>query len=198
MTWQTYRLGSTVLKAAEPLRLWETEKGLVQTSKDTLAIPVVQDDSVEGYVLHGHGKLVLDMIVDTDEGAVGRSVEKEINLPFLMLGNTEKIRHCLKPAGQEDFSEMGYVKQEEFLAKAEDLLNRFSRGRRIHDSRCRSEGSVFAFQNKAEKLDILVAKGAELAYRTLGTVFVSNGDKAVLKNPGVVCISNGKSIIVKM
>jgi len=197
MTWQTYRLGGTVSKAIEPLKLWETEKGIVHIDKNTLAVPVMQNGYLEGYILHGHGKLTLDMIVDTEQGAIGRSIEKQIDQPFLMLGNTENTQHHLDPATQDDLAEMGYTKQEEFLAKAQHLLNRFSNGR-TQSSRCCGEGSVFAFQNEAEKLDILVAKGAKLVYKTPGTIFVSNSDKAVLKSPmEFVCISNGKSIILK-
>jgi hypothetical protein len=195
MILQNYHLGDTVSKTTEHLRLWETEKGIVEIGNNALAIPVMLNGSLEGYVYHGHGKLVLDLMVETKEGAVGKPIEKEIRLPFLMLGNAEKIQNSLSSASPEDFSETGYAKHEEFVAEAEDLLSRFSR----RGIKCRysGDGSVFAFQNEANKLDILVAKGAKLVYRTIGMVFVSNMDRTVLKGlGGVVCVSRGKSVII--
>lgn len=198
MMWHRYYLDKTISKTTEPLRLWETEKGIVETGRNTLAIPIMLNDSLEGYVYHGHGKLVLDTVIETERGAVGRPVEKEINQPFLMLGNTEKTQQRLIPASQEDLSEMGYTKQEEFISGAEDLLNRFSRGGRVRKCRHSDDGSVFAFQNEANKLDLLIAKGAKFVYKAMNTVFISNRGRVVLKSPSeVVCISNGKSVIIK-
>jgi hypothetical protein len=198
MIWHSYYLGETVSKTTEPLRLWETEKGIVETGSNTLAIPVMLNDSLEGYVYHGHSKLVLDTVIETENGAVGRPIEKEINQPFLMLGNSERVQQRLSPASQEDLSEMGYAKRDEFMASAEDLLNRFSRKGRVRKCRRSSDGSIFAFQNEANKLDFLIAKGAKLVYKTVNTVFLSNTNRIVLKNlGGIVCISDGKSVIVK-
>jgi hypothetical protein len=117
-----------------------------------------------------------------------------------MLGKAEGMQQSFSLAGQEDFSEVGCSNQQEFVAGAEGLLDRFSRRGRIHDYRHSSDGNglVFAFQNEANGLDILLANGAELVYKAMNTVFVSNNDRAVLKSSGgVVCISNGKSVIVK-
>jgi hypothetical protein len=196
--WHSYYLGETISKATEPLRLLETERGIVEIDKGTLAIPVMLNGSLKGYVYHGHGKLVLDTVMETERGAVGRPVEKEINQPFLMLGSTERAQQRLGPTSQEDLSEMGYTKQEEFLSSAEDLLDRFSRRGTVHECRRYSDGSVFAFQNEANKLDFLIANGARLVYKAMDTVFVSNRRRVVLKNlDGVVCVTNGRSVIVK-
>lgn len=198
MIWDSYYLGETILKTTEPSRLLETERGIVEIDGNTLAIPVMLNGSLKGYVYHGHGKLVLDTVVETGQGAIGRPVEKEINQPFLMLGNTERAQQRFSTASQEDLSEMGYTKQEEFTHSAEDLLDSFSKRGRTHDSRHSGDGSVFAFQNGANKLDFLIARGDKLVYKTMNSVFVSNRDSVVLKNSvGVVCINNGKSVVVK-
>jgi hypothetical protein len=198
MIWHSYYLGETILKATEPSRLLDTERGIVEIGGNTLAIPVMLNGSLEGYVYHGHGKLVLDTVVETERGAIGRPVEKEINQPFLMLGNIEGAQQRLSTANLEDLSEMGYTKQEEFVLSAEKLLDSFSRRGRTHDSGHRGDGSVFAFQNEANKLDFLIARGDKLVYKTMNSVFVSNRSSVVLKNSaGVICVNSGKSVIVK-
>jgi hypothetical protein len=201
MIWHEYRLGDTISKATEPLTLWETAKGLVQIDKNTLTIPVMLGDRLEGYVFHGHGRLILDMIIETERGAIGRPIEERIDQPFIMLGETETVQSNLAPASPEDFSVLGYMKQQEFIDKVEDLLDNFH-GRSLRIGDCGfsdvEEGVVFAFQKGAFNLDILLAKRDKIVYKTRGTVFVSNGEKAVLKSSdGLVCVSNGRSVIVR-
>ena len=199
MIWKKFQLDNSISKVTEAMTLWQTERGITEISKNTLAIPIQLGDQRKGYVFHGQGKLLIDAIVETEEGAIGKSVEKELNEPFLMLGDTEEIRKHLTRAIEEDFAKMGYEKQQGFVDKAEDLCNRFFRGRvHSHEGFKEDPGLIFAFQNEDSKLDILVAKGSKLVYKATGIVFVSNEDKVVLKSPGeVVCTSNGKSVIIK-
>lgn len=198
MIQQNYQLGNTVLKSTEALTLWHTERGVVETSKNTLAILLKLHNQREGYILHGQGKLLLDAIVETDEGAVGKSVEKELNEPFLMLGKTEEIQQHLIKASEENLAEMGYKNQQGFADEAEDLCDRFFKGKvNSHEGFDRDHGSIFVFQNEAGKLDILIAKDSKLVYTATDMVFVSNEDKSVLRKPGEVVVSkNGKSVIV--
>jgi len=199
MMWQNYQLDNTVSKATEAMTLWQTQKGLIEINKNTLAIPIKLGDQQKGYILHGHGKLLLDTIVETEEGAIGKPVEKELNEPFLMLGNTEEMQQHFSAADQEDFTKRGYENPQEFAAKAKDLYDQFFRGK-VHSRQGFDEnhGLIFAFQNETSKLDILVAKGSKLVYKAMDIVFVSNENKVVLKSPReVVCTSNGKSFIVK-
>ena len=198
MIQQNYQLGNTVSKSTEALTLLQTERGIIKTGKNTLAIPLKLDDQRKGYIFHGQGRLLIDAIVETDEGAVGKSIEKELNEPFLMLGDTEEIQQHLTKASEENLAEMGHKNQQGFEDKAEDLCDRFFTGK-VHSHKGLDEdhGLIFAFQNEARKLDILLAKGSKLVYTTTDMVFVSNENKVVLKSPGeVVVSSNGKSVII--
>lgn len=199
MMWQNYQLDKTISKATEAITLWQTEKGIIEISKNTLAIPIKLGDQRKGYIFHGQSKLLLDTIVETEEGAIGKPVEKEISEPFLMLGDTEEIQQHLSTTSKEDFIKMGYENQQEFVAKAEDLYDQFFRGG-VHSRQGLDEdnGLIFAFQNEASRLDILVTKDSKLVYKAMGMVFVSNENKVVLKSPtAVVCSNNRKSVIMK-
>ena len=200
MIWQNYQLGNTVSKTSEATMLWQTEKGIIEISKNTLAIPIKLSDKERGYVFHGNGKLLLDTIVETEEGAIGKPVEKELNDPFLMLGNVEEIQKHFTKASEEDFAKLGYENQQGFVDRAEELFNQFFKKEGVHGHRTLSgdRGFIFTFQNQTGKLDILVAKGSKLVYKAMDIVFVSNENKVVLKSPSeVVCTSNGKSVIIK-
>jgi hypothetical protein len=200
MTWEKYEIDGTISKATEDMRLWQTERGVVEINQNTLATLITLGDQQRGYVFHGHGKLLIDAIVETDEGAIGRSIEKELSEPFLMLGETEEIRKNLVKASEEDLAKMGYEHQKRFVDRAEDLCDQFFKKGRVHDTRRFNgdRGFIFAFQNEANKLDVLVSKGSKLVYKAMDIVFVSNKNKVLLKSQGeVVCKHNGKSVIIK-
>jgi len=206
MRWQNYQLDNTVLKVAEDMMLWQSERGVIRIDKNTLALQIILDGQKGGYVFCGSGKLVLDTIVETEEGAFGRPVDKEINKPLLMLGETEKIQQNLAATKEGNLAEIGYGNQQELLAKAEDFCERFF-GRRFHSHDCYDidGGLIFAFSNEADKFDLLLTKDSRLVYKATDMVFVSNDDKVILKSPnGVVCaddrkivIKKGKSFIIK-
>ena len=201
MIWQNYQLDNTTLKTTENMTLWRTEKGTIEINKNTLAIPIKLDDQRKGYVFHGQGKLLLDTIVETREGAVGKSVENELNKPFLMLGDTEETQQRFSTATKEDLTKMGYESEQGFMDKAGDLFDQFFGKTRMHNHQCCSNnhGVIFAFPNAEGKLDVLVANGSKLVYEAMNQVFVSNDGKVVLKTPTEVIVSgdNRKSLVIK-
>jgi hypothetical protein len=194
-------LGNTISKTTAPLTLWKTAKGLVEVDRNALVLPVMLGDRLKGYIFQGNGRLVLDMIIETEEGAIGRPVENRTGYPFMMLGRIEVVHDGVCQASQEDLAGLGYTRQQEFVSEAEDLLDRFhgrSLGLRSCGFSSASDGAVFAFQKGTDDLDILMTEGEKIVYKAEGTVFISNENKVVLKDPnGLVCISNGKSVIVK-
>jgi hypothetical protein len=200
MSWQEYQLEDTILKTSEDKTLWQTERGVVKTRKNTLVLPVRLDDQRKGYVFHGNGELLLDTIVETEEGALGKPVEKAVNKPFLLLGAKEDLLPSLDTAQQEDIQKAGYGDEQGFLVEADRLCNLvLGRGR---DYDCKrsdvDRGLVFAFSNETDSPDILVAKGSKLVYKAVGVVFVSAEDKSILKGHGAVVLShNGKSFLIK-
>jgi len=117
-----------------------------------------------------------------------------------MLGDTEKVQQHLSTASKEDFTKMGYENQQGFVVKAEDLYDQFfARGRTCGRQSFGGEyGSVFAFQNKAGTLDVLVVKGSKMVYKATGMVFMSSENKVVLKSPGEVFLSHdGKLFVIR-
>ncbi len=197
MLWQRYELADAISKVSEDTVLWQSERGLVKISSNGLAIAVRSGDQRKGLIFHGHGGLILDTIVETNEGAVGRSIEREINEPFLMLGDSEEIERTLTAASNEDLEKIDYKSQEEFIARAETTLRQFLERGRMHQSHAEDRSSIFAFPNTVNRFDILVVRGSEVVYKAMDMVFVSNDSKTVLKSPEQVIVStNGKSFIM--
>ncbi len=195
---QKYRVGNVLLRTIGPLKLWETEKGLVEVAEGTLALEILVGEQRRGYVFHGAGKLILDAIVETDAGAIGKPVEKELNQPFLMLGNGEEMRDSLDSAGEEDLKNKGYLSLEEFAQRAEGLLDRFPRKRLIGCGCLGSQsGSIFLFQSESDKPDLLLLRGSRLVYKSSGTMFALSGRHVVLKGHDRIAVSvDGKCFVI--
>jgi len=195
------QIGSEVLRTTQNTILWSNEKGVVEISENALVVEVKFDGKQCGYVFDGTGRLRVDTIVETAQGAVGKPIDKEIREPFLMLGDPEKIQETLQLAKDEDLAKLEIESSKAFLAEAEDLLDRFLQGssdmsgRRFNDAR----GSfIFAFQNEKGRFDLLIGKGTKLVYTAADKVFVSKGNKVVLTSNGEVVISRpGKSVVVR-
>ncbi|UCH31143.1 MAG: hypothetical protein JSV05_06435 [Candidatus Bathyarchaeota archaeon] len=176
----------------------KNDKGIVEVGKGALAIQINLEGRPRGYVFRGKGKLIVDSIVETKQGAVGKPVEKEVNESFLMLGEWTEAERSLEEADEEDYVEAGFKGKQEFESDALNLLDRFFKGGSCESRRFdRNRGFVFAFPNEKSRFDILVAKGSKLVYKAKDTVFVSKGNKVVLKSAGDVFVSRpGKSVIV--
>lgn len=200
MKWEKYQLDNKVSKVTEDVTLWKNEKGIIEATKDTLATKVIVDDNPCGYVFHGKGNLLLDTIVETGKGAIGKSVERSLDEPFLMLGELDDQQ--LKDAEREDFTTLGYENQQQFTLKAEELLAQFfekSTHEVKHSNSFNEDGVfIFVFPNEKGKLDILLAKDNKLVYTSTEKVFVSKGEKTVLTSHGkVIASKSGKSVIIE-
>lgn len=197
MNWIYHRLRDEISKVTTGTTLWESEKGVVKVDKETLAVPIELNDEIRGYVFHGHGKLLLDALVETEEGAVGKAIEQELVQPFLILGKEfETVQRNLDKTNQEDIAKIGYETSQEFIDHANHLLRRLYKGR-VFNNNFNNAGVIFAFLNEADTLDILVARGEKLVYKSTSMVFVSNRHNAILKKAGeVVCANHGKSVVI--
>ena len=192
MIWHHYQLDNKVLKTNNQLILWRSDRGSVSIEKDALAVAVVLNGKSWGYVFGGNGKMILDTIVETEQGAVGKPIEKELTEPFLMLGNPQ----VTESSSQTVIGEKGT----DFLTRAEDMCRKFFGDERAFDLRWQDrphERMIFAFANDSGKFDLLIPNGSRIVYKTQHIVFVSDENRVVMKSPEHTIVStNGKCIIV--
>ena len=201
MKWEDYQLDKEILKTTDKITLWKNEKGIVDIAKGTFAIKVLLDDKPSGYIFHGKGALLLDTIIETEKGAIGRSIEKPLDKTFLMFGSLEETQRQFTNAENEDLSIGSYEDKQQFLQEAQSLLDRFfdrTTNRLEHSKTLNNNGAlIFAFPNEVDKMDILVVKDSKLVYTSNDKVYVIKGEKAVLtSDEGVVVTNHGKSIII--
>lgn len=193
MIWQGYELSNEVLEANTELTLWKSDRGSVEIGKATLAVAVTLDGKTKGYIFGGNGNMILDTIVETEEGAIGNSTERKITEPFLMLGHADEVRSCLISAVDEE--------KKDFMKNAEDLHRQFFKGRHNidlgyhHDSH---EGMIFAFKNDSDHFDLLIPRGSKIVYQAKHLTFISDENKIVMKTPErTIVTANGRCVVVK-
>lgn len=192
-----YQLGEVPLKTVEDITLLQNERCLTKVFKDTLCLPILVEEETTGYIFHGTGQLMIDSIVETKRGAVGKPTIKDLKQPFIILGNTEKIENNLVSADSTDLNKLGYKGIEGYVEMADRLCERLLRKGTNRLTLDMKDTLVFAFAEPKDEFDMLVSKGDSLVYTSREKVFVSKRDKTVLKCPEhVVVTKRGKTVII--
>jgi hypothetical protein len=191
-----YHIDSKILKTTKEVTLWKSDKAIVRIGDKALAARVMVDEEPYGYVLWGDGTLLLDTIVETERGAIGESVEREVTKPFAMIGQLPSIQENLEDAEEGDSAQREGDNRSDLLEKADRLVGK------LLDKSSRDPvkkgGLLFAFPNEEDELDLLIVKGRKLVYKSTDQVFVAKGDNVVLtRRHGEVVISKpGRSVVV--
>jgi hypothetical protein len=186
-----YELGDAILKSNESFFLFRSDIASVEIGKEAFAVLVKVKSEIVGYVFTGQGKLLVDAIVETEEGALGKPIQRSLNEPFLMLGNSGEMSRHFSATRDEDPRKVS-IDEKTFLEKAQELLDRFSRGRIVHQHEHMFDGRglIFAFRRGKEELDILLSKDSKLVYATNEMSFVTDGDNSILTGSGQVILSH--------
>jgi len=198
MNLSNYELGEELFKTTEDTMLLKTERCIVTAFKDTLALPLTINGKIPGFFMHGAGRLIIDAIIETSKGAIGKSIEKTLTKPFIILGDIEKVKDKMTKADMARLGVMGYENLEAFREKAEEVCERIL-NRRINGIRIdRRLASVFFFVNDENSCDTLISKNTrKLVYVTRGKVYVFSDDKSLITGPEEVFLSkHGKTVII--
>lgn len=197
MRLQDYNLGDKPQKLLEDTLLFKNERSIVNASKDTLALPIEFDGETLGYVFHGEGKLLLDAIIETRRGAIGKSTERDLKAPFLMLGGAKEISSNIIPTNASDLSNMGYEDAQAFVKRADEACEHLFRRtmRHAHMDFDGKDARLFAFQREEDGYDTLISKRDKLVYTSDEEVYVFKGDKGILTRHGEVVVSKKEKTV---
>ena len=195
----SYKLSAEVYKLAQEATFIENEKCRITMEANTLTSKVYIEGGMEGYVLHGEGKFILDAIIETRGGAVGKSIVKELDKPFITItAQGRSLNIALSPATLEDLRKVGYENLKAFIEKADELLRKFfKKGRRINLEHLDRGFKVFAFPTN-DTFEVLLASKDSAIYARKEGSYIFKGDKQVATGLGEVMISkSGKLVVIK-
>lgn len=159
--------------------LISTDKALLTLTEGVAWVYVVNNGDRVGIAFAGPGRLAVDAITETDEGAVGRSVVMRLEGMQLYLGETQ-IERLSREATDSELSTIGYKSAEDFLSGVESLIKEKVNGdNKInienHDSR------VLIGTGEDEKSIVLVIghRKDDLVFSYGKNVFVVGDDEMV-------------------
>jgi len=192
-----FELGNTVYKFVEDVTLLETDKCIVKVFKDSLVLPLTFGN-VQGYFIHGKGRLVVDTIIETRKGAFGKPTDKELKEPFIAFGDVGEIKEKTAEAEPSSLTVLGYRDVEALREKAEEICREVLRKTTFHRDFEKEGKRVFYFLTEGDSYDVLVSKdNGKLVYVSKGKVFVFSDRKSLFTGFGEVVVSKGdKTVIV--
>lgn len=193
-----YELCSIVLKTAEAFTLHHSDKASVEIGNGALAVPIKLRDEEAGYVFLGQGRLLVDAIVETEEGAFGKPVQRVLDEPFLMLGDAERVSQHFNRVSSDELKRTA-TNEKAIFGRAQEFLDRFSSRNSVNGPghACSRKSWIFAFSNGDSTLDYLVSKDSKLVYTTKDMAFISKGKKSILRTSGQMVLSgHGKPFVV--
>jgi hypothetical protein len=186
------------LKLRQDFTLFQNERCIMKIFKPSLALPIMRESEVVGYVFHGEGKLVIDAVIETPRGAIGRPVEHKIETPFIMLAPFKKVRKLreeLVSAIISDLKQKGYESLGEFIKAARELCSQTFR-KTCFGIFPENRRHIFAFKREDRRIDLLVSKDDKLAYISGEKLFAFKRGKSVIIKPGKLLIAKSNRALV--
>lgn len=199
MTLTNIEVKEEPLKLRQDFTLFQNERCIMKIFKPSLALPIMQESEVVGYVFHGEGKLIIDAVIETPRGAIGKPVERKIETPFIMLAPFEKVRKLreeLVSANISDLKQKGYESLGEFIKAARELCSQTFR-KTCFDTFLENRRYIFAFKRKDQrKIDLLVSKDDKLAYISGEKLLAFKRGKSVIIKPRKLLIAKSNKTLV--
>lgn len=193
------KLGSEPQKLAKDATLFRNEKCVISARAGALCLPILKDGTIGGELFVGKGEFMLDAIIETSRGAVGKSIVRSLSpsQPFLMIGDVANLREDLMAVTVQDLADVGYKSVEEFLKTASEALDDFTHRRHNHMD-IERDTRVFAFATEFGKWDFLIAKNDKLVYASKQNVYISrNDDERVCAGPGELFVAKkGRTVVI--
>ncbi|UCD45823.1 MAG: hypothetical protein JSV27_04880 [Candidatus Bathyarchaeota archaeon] len=184
----------------EALKLISNEKAFARIDAGSFWAPVEDDAEKVGAIIFGEGNYAVDAIVETEEGAVGRSHTGFIDGFKLFLG-ASRLEEMSRAASDGELQSMGFESSGSFIDAADEAIEEFL-GTDAHTDRThrRREEGVLFWSDRENKRNIIVAGFDSLVFIKGGKVFVLNDDNAVSVQDGNVFLQNsggGRLVIDK-
>ena len=177
------RASGEPLKLRGPFKAIGGDRVSLRVEEGSLLLPITTGDS-EGYYVRGRGVLLLDSIIETPDGAIGRPVKRMLDEPFILLGRTDCEPDVEGIEGNCDV--------ESLIREAEELAGDYRGDLGGRRGRC-------AIFRARDGVDALVVDGDQLVYRESNMVYVSGGKNDVLvdRDRGLAVSKSGRTVTIE-
>ncbi|MFX0096785.1 MAG: hypothetical protein ACFE7E_03410 [Candidatus Hodarchaeota archaeon] len=195
-------LGDLAGKVSKDSNIAQSEKALVNVKSGTLYFPVLQDRTVVGGVFLGSGHFIVDAIIETRQGAIGKSEDHnwDGNLLILDQGGIWSAPGT-EPFSDKDLNIHNLESAKEAKERAQQILDRLLFEGRSWSSDfldSRKGGWTVNIIDKDNKETRLVAKRDKFVMTHEGTVLVIKGNKLVRTGHKKTIVVGEKGNIVRI
>ncbi|MDO8056606.1 MAG: hypothetical protein Q6361_07070 [Candidatus Hermodarchaeota archaeon] len=119
-------LGALAGRVANPTDVARSEKALLGVNEGTLYFPIFYENREVGGIFIGYGQMIVDAIVETNRGALGKSYEFFWNGSLLLLTEDgEWLPPSTSPVRKGDLHEFLLSSEEEAQERAQCIFERF-------------------------------------------------------------------------
>ncbi len=178
-------IGALAGKVSDPTDVARSEKALLNVSEGTLYFPVLQNDIEIGGIFIGAGQVLIDAIIDTSRGAIGKSYEFVWNGSLLLLTNDAKWSPpAVEPVKHKDLKVFLLDSSEEAQARAKEIFYRFYNENRdfVSDTFIsRNRGWIATILDKQRGKSGIVASDDRLVMKLGDLKVVISGNKLIQK-----------------
>ncbi len=119
---ESFTIDNEIWVLTQPSTIMTTENAVLQMDEGALWASVRKGNAVAGVAILGSGRFALDAIVETDMGAVGKSIETAIAGMQIVLG-IPSVEEQSRAATEDDLARAGIHGTSEFLDLALQLLD---------------------------------------------------------------------------
>jgi len=190
------KVASDIYVTQQAVELVSTDKCLATIDPGSLWAKVSEDGKETGAVVLGGGVYVVDAIVETGNGATGRSFKGSLTGFKLYLGKTD-LNSSSRIASGEEIESQGHS-QQGFTESAQAFLDTQIKGRR---SEARNISPIpgqgfLQWEGEDGKSNVLFADGHRVGYIHGGDVYVAHGKKTVFVKDGSVIVADRRGMHV--
>ncbi|MFX0168718.1 MAG: hypothetical protein ACFE89_05080 [Candidatus Hodarchaeota archaeon] len=119
-------LGALAGRVANPTDVTRSDKALISVNEGTLYFPIFYQNHEVGGIFIGYGQVIVDAIVETTRGALGKSYEFFWNGSlFLISEDGEWSPPSTEPVRERDIHEFLLSSVDEAQERAQNIFDRF-------------------------------------------------------------------------
>lgn len=190
------KVAGEVYVTSEAVELVSTDKCLATIDPGSLWAKVSEDGRETGAIILGEGRYAVDAIVETRDGATGKSFKGNLSGFKLYLGKTDLIASS-RAASTEEIqskaqSQQGFAESAQAFLNGQDV-RRGSEGRNV--SPIPRQGFLL-WGGEDGKSNVLFADGHRVGYVHGGDVYIAHGKKTVFVRDGSVIVADRRGMHV--
>lgn len=183
--WDDLVLGALAGKVSETIEIARSKKALVEVTAGTLYFPVLFEEIEVGGIFIGSGRFVVDAIVETRQGAIGKSHDYSWDGSLLILSSGgEWTPPSVKLVQDKDLKSYHLKTTDEAKERATQILDRFTESKFGWFSESyirRGKGWRVTILDKERGVTHLIAKQTRLIMKHSDTKIVLDGNRLLQK-----------------